>query len=109
MKKMPTGLDKVVNHHHVDGAVICLGNDTSLYDKHGANMEHTTYHYRLLYDPVCCRTNFSTLLLRVAKFPFNSGKLAAISIVAYIVTIASVLLQSGEIALIATSVQKQWI
>ncbi|MGG4608415.1 DmsC/YnfH family molybdoenzyme membrane anchor subunit [Providencia sp. Me31A] len=47
-----------------------------------------------------------TLLLRVAKFPLNSGKLAAISVVAYIVTIASVLIQSGEIALIATSVQK---
>ncbi|MBN6367022.1 MULTISPECIES: DmsC/YnfH family molybdoenzyme membrane anchor subunit [Providencia] len=107
MKKMPTGLDKVWLIITMLMGLLFVWAMTRVYMISTVptwNTPHTTIGFFMtlfVVGPI-----LGTLLLRVAKFPFNSGKLAAISIVAYIVTIASVLLQSGEIALIATSVQK---
>ncbi|MBV2189318.1 DmsC/YnfH family molybdoenzyme membrane anchor subunit [Providencia rettgeri] len=107
MKKMPTGLDKVWLIITMLMGLLFVWAMTRVYMISTVptwNTPHTTIGFFMtlfVVGPI-----LGTLLLRVAKFPFNSGKLALISVIAYIVTIASVLLQSGEIALIATSVQK---
>ncbi|EJD6475472.1 MULTISPECIES: DmsC/YnfH family molybdoenzyme membrane anchor subunit [Providencia] len=107
IKKMPTGLDKVWLIITMLMGLLFVWAMTRVYMISTVptwNTPHTTIGFFMtlfVVGPI-----LGTLLLRVAKFPFNSGKLAAISVVAYIVTIASVLLQSGEIALITTSVQK---
>ncbi|EOV8086304.1 TPA: dimethyl sulfoxide reductase anchor subunit family protein [Providencia rettgeri] len=107
MKKMPTGLDKVWLIITMLMGLLFAWAMTRVYMISTVptwNTPHTTIGFFMtlfVVGPI-----LGTLLLRVAKFPFNSGKLALISVIAYIVTIASVLLQSGEIALIATSVQK---
>ncbi|ENU1227008.1 MULTISPECIES: DmsC/YnfH family molybdoenzyme membrane anchor subunit [Providencia] len=107
MKKMPTGLDKVWLIITMLMGLLFVWAMTRVYMISTVptwNTPHTTIGFFMtlfVVGPI-----LGALLLRVAKFPFNSGKLALISVIAYIVTIASVLLQSGEIALIATSVQK---
>ncbi|ENN8378466.1 MULTISPECIES: DmsC/YnfH family molybdoenzyme membrane anchor subunit [Providencia] len=107
IKKMPTGLDKVWLIITMLMGLLFVWAMTRVYMISTVptwNTPHTTIGFFMtlfVVGPI-----LGTLLLRVAKFPFNSGKLAAIGVVAYIVTIASVLLQSGEIALITTSVQK---
>ncbi|WP_285316054.1 DmsC/YnfH family molybdoenzyme membrane anchor subunit [Providencia rettgeri] len=107
MKKMPTGLDKVWLIITMLMGLLFVWAMTRVYMISTVptwNTPHTTIGFFMtlfVVGPI-----LGALLLRVAKFPFNSGKLALISVIAYIVTIASILLQSGEIALIATSVQK---
>lgn len=106
LKKMPEGLGKIGLLITMVMGLLFVWAMTRVYMISTVptwNTPHTTIGFFMtvfVVGPI-----LGTLLLRIAKFPCHSGRLALISIVAYVITIASVLVQSGEISLIATSVQ----